>query len=126
MFVGLSGTVDSQRDSHESIRANHSQLKPLFQKRPDVNEIVLSMKSRYPPPPPREKYQFEDFILICTVFLHSGPFWGGIKPNFADKNFMDTQTSLTSFIARQADWPESLEFLIRANHATKLWTSGLL
>ena len=26
----LSGTGDSQRDSHESIRANHSQLKPLF------------------------------------------------------------------------------------------------
>ena len=27
---GLSGTGDSQRDSRESIRANHSQLKPLF------------------------------------------------------------------------------------------------
>ena len=26
----LSGTDDSQRDSRESIRANHSQLKPLF------------------------------------------------------------------------------------------------
>ena len=26
----LSGTGDSQRDSRESIRANHSQLKPLF------------------------------------------------------------------------------------------------
>ena len=26
----LSGTADSQRDSRESIRANHSQLKPLF------------------------------------------------------------------------------------------------
>ena len=29
----LSGTGDSQRDSRESIRANHSQLKPLFLKR---------------------------------------------------------------------------------------------
>ena len=28
--LGLSGTGDSQRDSRESIRANHSQLKPLF------------------------------------------------------------------------------------------------
>ena len=27
---GLSGTGDSQRDSRESIRANHSQSKPLF------------------------------------------------------------------------------------------------
>ena len=26
----LSGTGDSQRDSRESIRANHSQLRPLF------------------------------------------------------------------------------------------------
>ena len=26
----LSGTGDSQRDSREPIRANHSQLKPLF------------------------------------------------------------------------------------------------
>ena len=30
MFQDLSGTSDSQRDSRESIRANHSQLKPLF------------------------------------------------------------------------------------------------
>ena len=27
---GLSGTGDSQRESRESIRANHSQFKPLF------------------------------------------------------------------------------------------------
>ena len=27
---GLSGTGDSQRDARESIRANHSHLKPLF------------------------------------------------------------------------------------------------
>ena len=31
--VHLSGTGDSQRDSRESIRANHSQLKPLFLQR---------------------------------------------------------------------------------------------
>ena len=48
----LGGTGDAQCDSRESIRANHSQLKP-------------------------------------------------------------------SFLARQADSPESLEFPIRANHATK-------
>ena len=29
-FKRLSGTGDSQRDSHGSIRANHSQLKPLL------------------------------------------------------------------------------------------------
>ena len=29
-FPGLSGTRDSQRDSRESIRTNHSQLKPYF------------------------------------------------------------------------------------------------
>ena len=27
--LGVGGTGDSQRDSHESIRASHSQLKPL-------------------------------------------------------------------------------------------------
>ena len=32
--------------------------------------------------------------MICTVFPHFGPFSGGGKPNFADKNFMDTQTFL--------------------------------
>ena len=52
-FLKLTGTGDSQRDSRESIRANHSQLKPHI------------------------------------------------------------------FIARQADSPESLEFPIRASHATK-------
>ena len=29
-FLHLSGTGDSQRDSRESIRAHHSQFKPLF------------------------------------------------------------------------------------------------
>ena len=52
-LLSLTGTGDSQRDSRESIRVNHSQLKPVF------------------------------------------------------------------FIARQADSHESLEFPIRANHATK-------
>ena len=28
--INLSGTGDSQRDSRESIRTNHSQLTPLF------------------------------------------------------------------------------------------------
>ena len=58
---------------------------------------VLSIKSRSPPPPGKS-VNFEDFILICTVFPHFGPFFwggGGVKPNFADKNFMDTQTFLT-------------------------------
>ena len=53
------------------------------------------------PPPPRKSVNFEDFLLICTVSPHFWPFvgggggyaWrggGGVKPNFADKNFMDT------------------------------------
>ena len=29
-LLHLSGTGNSQRDSHESIRTNHSQLKPQF------------------------------------------------------------------------------------------------
>ena len=69
-------------------------LSPLFQKRPDVHKIVLSIKLL--PPPPRESVNFEDCSLICTVFPHFGPFWGGgVKPNFADRNFTDTQTFLT-------------------------------
>ena len=47
------------------------------QKRPDVHKIVLSIKSRFPPPPPRKSVNFEDFILICTVLPHFGPLSGG-------------------------------------------------
>ena len=60
----------------------------------------MSIKSRLPPPSPRKSVNFEDFLLICTVFPHFGPFLrrgGGGKPNFADKNFMDTQTFLNNF-----------------------------
>ena len=56
-----------------------------------------------PPPPPQKGVNFEDFLLICTVFLRFGPFFfgggGGLKPNFADKNLMDTQTFLILFSA---------------------------
>ena len=47
-------------------------------------------------PPPGKSVNSGGFILICTVFPHFGPFsgGGGVKPNFADKNFMDTQTFL--------------------------------
>ena len=69
----------------------------MFQKRPDVHKIVLSIKSRFPPP--GKSVNFEDFILICTVFPYFGRFSGrGGKPNFADKNFMDTQTFLNVFV----------------------------
>ena len=44
------------------------------QKHPDVHNIVLSIKLRFPP---RESVTFEGFILICTVFPHFGPFSGG-------------------------------------------------
>ena len=47
---------------------------------------------------------FEDFLLICTALPHFGPFSGGrVKSNFADKNFMDTQTFL-----KLKESPESL------------------
>ena len=41
----------------------------------DVHKFVLSIKLRSPPP--GEKCHFEDFLLICTVFPHFGPFSGG-------------------------------------------------
>ena len=61
------------------------------QKLPDVHKIVLSIKLRSPP---GKSVNFEDSLLICTVFPHFGPFFGGWKPNFADKNYMETQTFL--------------------------------
>ena len=46
----LSGTGDSQRDSRESIRANHSQLKPLFKVHPaDSHEsLELPIRANHP------------------------------------------------------------------------------
>ena len=59
-----------------------------------LSNTSSSIKSRSPPP--GKSVNFEDFLLICTVFPHLGPFrgGGGVKPNFADKKFMDTQTFL--------------------------------
>ena len=77
---------------------------PASQKRPDVHKIVLSIKIAFPPPPPPEKVSiFEDFLLICTVFPRFGPFskGKGVKPNFAHKNFMDTQTFLNFVLAAE-------------------------
>ena len=73
-------------------------LMSLIQKRPDVHKIILSRKllcSR------GQVSIFEDLLLICTVFLILGPFWGGEgkKPNLADKNVMDTWTFLINFSA---------------------------
>ena len=76
-------------------RRGHGRESQPIQKRPDVHKIVLSIKSHSPP---GKSVNFEDSPLICTVFPHFGHFWGGggggVKPNFADKNFMDTQTFL--------------------------------
>ena len=47
-----------------------------LQKRPDIHKIVLSRKLRFPPPLPRKSVNFEDFLLICTVFPHFGLFSG--------------------------------------------------
>ena len=68
----------------------------IHQKRPDVHKIVFSIKSRFPqPPPPRRSVNLEDWFE--QRFLILGPFQGrgvGVKPNFADRNFIDTQTFL--------------------------------
>ena len=66
----------------------------FISERPDVHKIVLSIRLRSPPP--GKSVKFEHVLLICTVFPHFGPFsqGGGVKPNFADKNFMHTQTFL--------------------------------
>ena len=93
------------------------------QKRRDVHRIVWSIKSRFPLPPGLSA-SFEGFLLICTVFPHFGPFSGrvGVKPNFADKNFMDTQTFLKRESGRFAriDSQKNPHFHnvqgIRANH----------
>ena len=45
------------------------------QKHPDVHKIVLSIKLRLPLP--GKSVNLEDFLPICTVFPHFGPFWGG-------------------------------------------------
>ena len=64
------------------------------QKRADIHKIVLSRKLCFPPH--GESVNLEDFLLICAVFPHFLALFGGggVKPNFADKNFMDTQTFL--------------------------------
>ena len=80
----------------------------ITQKCPDVHNIVLSIKLRSPLK--KKSITFEDlpnFPLICTVFLILGPFrlgrGGGGKPNFADKNFMGTQTFLNNIRAIRAN-----------------------
>ena len=74
------------------------------QKRPDVHKFVFSIKLRFPP---QKSVNFENFLLICTVFPCFGPFSGGEggKPNFADKNFMDTQTLLKRGSEVLNSWP---------------------
>ena len=54
-------------------------------KRPDVHKIVLSIKSRSPPP--GKSVNFEDFLLIYTVFPHFGPFGGGGLTKFCGQEF---------------------------------------
>ena len=66
----------------------------ISQKRPDVHKTVLS-KKLCSPPPPEKSVNFEDFLLICRVFLILGPFrGGGGKTKFWGQEFMDTQTFL--------------------------------
>ena len=56
--------------------------------------------------------------MLCTVFLHFGPFSGGrgVKPNFADKGFMDTQT----FLKKTRETPS--EALSRTFRFLDTWT----
>ena len=64
-----------------------------YQKRPDVHKIVLSIKLRFPPPPKKVSI-LRIFYSFVQFFLILGLFGGEVKPTFADKNFMDTQTLL--------------------------------
>ena len=92
-------------------------MDPTFRKRPDVHKIVLSIKLRSPPPRAKS-VNFEDFLVICAVFPHFGRFWGGgVKPNFADKNFMDTQTFLIR--ASEKDPPDFL--VLGATFVSEPW-----
>ena len=100
--VAIASEVSILSKSSLAITDFHAKKTDYFQKRPDVHKIVLSMKLR-PPPPPRKSVNFEDVLLICTVFLILDPFrGGGGKPNFADKNFMGTQTF--SDICKPPSW----------------------
>ena len=56
----------------------------------------MSIKSFCPQncvPPPGQSVNFEDFLLICTVFPFSGG-GGGVNQILRTKNYMDTQTFL--------------------------------
>ena len=58
------------------------------QKRPDVHKIVLSIKYCVSPPPPPQSVNFEDFLVIRTVFPYFGPFFGGRgKTKFCGQDF---------------------------------------
>ena len=59
----------------------------IFQKRPDIHKIRLSIKLRFPPPP-ENSVNLEDFLLICTLFPHFGPFSrGGGFTKFCGQDF---------------------------------------
>ena len=85
--VALQGGCSSYACGFRATLCNYA---PPPQKRPDVHKIVLSIKSRFPPPPSAEKsVNFEHSILICTVFPHFGPFSGGVgvKTKFCGQEF---------------------------------------
>ena len=70
---------------------------PLFRKA-QMSTTSFVHKIAFPPIPGKS-VNFEDFQLICTVLPHFQSFsgGGGVKPTFADKNFMDTHPNFLIF-----------------------------
>ena len=69
----------------------------LFSETPRCPYNRFVHKIAFPPPPPAGKsINLRIFHRFVQFFLILGPFrgGGGVKPDFADKNFMDTQTFL--------------------------------
>ena len=58
-----------------------------IQKRPDLHKIVLSIKSRFPPPPPAARENVSILRILYKFFLILGPFRGGGKTKFCREEF---------------------------------------
>ena len=68
------GDFSEKQDAHGTKFWEHASID--YQKRGDVHKIALYITLRFPPPPGKS-VDFEDFLLICTVFPHFRLFSGG-------------------------------------------------
>ena len=110
------------RAIRNAIRANHSQLKPLFRKRPFVHKMfVHNFCAPSPPPPNQQSDGFPlEFLLkgAQTELRTVRPQLRRNPPKIANR-IMNKRAFPTIFIACQVGSHESLEFLIRANRANR-------